>query len=59
MINAEQDTGVYPSDAQRIHDALGSTDKETRSIDTDHYFTTPGARAEKADIIARWIAHRW
>lgn len=59
VINAEQDTGVYPSDAQRIHDALGSTDKETRSVDTDHYFTTPGARAEKADIIAGWIAHRW
>lgn len=59
VINAEQDTGVYPSDAQRIHDALGSADKQMCSVDTDHYFTTPGARDEKADTIAAWIAHRW
>jgi pimeloyl-ACP methyl ester carboxylesterase len=59
VINAEQDTGVYPSDAQRIYDALASTDKTQCAIDTDHYFTTPGARTEKADIIARWIARRW
>jgi pimeloyl-ACP methyl ester carboxylesterase len=59
VINAEQDTGVYPSDAQRIHDALASTDKSTLSIDSDHYFTTPGARSEQADTIARWIAKRW
>jgi pimeloyl-ACP methyl ester carboxylesterase len=59
IINAEQDTGVYPSDAQRIYDALASTDKTQCAIDTDHYFTTPGARTEKADIIARWIARRW
>ena len=59
VINAEQDTGVYPSDAQRIHDALASTDKTLCSIDTDHYFTTPGARSEQADTIAKWIAKRW
>jgi pimeloyl-ACP methyl ester carboxylesterase len=59
VINAEQDTGVYPSDAQRIYNALASSDKSQRSIDTDHYFTTPGARSEKADTIAKWIAKRW
>jgi pimeloyl-ACP methyl ester carboxylesterase len=59
VINADQDTGVYPSDARRIHDALASTDKAQCSIDTDHYFTTPGARGEQADTIARWIAKRW
>ena len=59
VINAESDTGVFPSDAQRIHDALASTDKAQYSIDTDHYFTTPGARSEQADTIARWIAKRW
>jgi fermentation-respiration switch protein FrsA (DUF1100 family) len=59
VINAEQDTGVYPSDAQRIHDALKSQDKTQYSVDTDHYFTTPGARSEKADTIAKWIARRW
>ncbi|WKG04151.1 alpha/beta hydrolase [Mycolicibacterium sp. HK-90] len=59
VINADQDTGVYPSDAKRIYDALASADKEQCSIDTDHYFTTPGARSEQADTIARWIAKRW
>jgi pimeloyl-ACP methyl ester carboxylesterase len=59
VINAEQDTGVYPSDAQRIYNALASSDKSQCSIDTDHYFTTPGARSEKADTIAKWIAKRW
>lgn len=59
VINADQDTGVYPSDAQRIHDALASADKAQLSIDTDHYFTTPGARSEQADTIAKWIAKRW
>lgn len=59
VVNAEQDTGVFPSDAQRIHDALAGPDKTLHSIDTDHYFTTPGARAEKADLIADWIAQRW
>ncbi|EKF25513.1 alpha/beta hydrolase family protein [Mycolicibacterium hassiacum DSM 44199] len=59
VIDAEQDTGVFPSDAQRIYDALGSKDKSRCSIDTDHYFTTPGARTECADIIAKWIHRRW
>jgi esterase/lipase len=59
VINADQDTGVFPSDAKRIHDALASTDKKMCSIDSDHYFTTPGARSEQADTIAKWIAKRW
>jgi pimeloyl-ACP methyl ester carboxylesterase len=59
VINAEADTGVFPSDAQRIHDALAGTDKSHASIETDHYFTTPGARSEQADTIARWISKRW
>jgi pimeloyl-ACP methyl ester carboxylesterase len=56
VINADQDTGVFPSDARRIHQALSSTDKSLCSIDSDHYFTTPGARSELADMIAKWIA---
>jgi pimeloyl-ACP methyl ester carboxylesterase len=59
VINAEADTGVFPSDAQRIYDALASTDKTQCSIETDHYFTTPGARSEQADTIAKWISKRW
>ena len=59
VINAEADTGVFPSDARRICDALASADKTLSSINTDHYFTTPGARSEQADTIAKWIAKRW
>ncbi|OBK38832.1 alpha/beta hydrolase [Mycobacterium sp. 1165196.3] len=59
VINAEADTGVFPSDAQRIFDALAGTDKTQASVDTDHYFTTPGARTEQADTIAQWINKRW
>lgn len=59
VINAEADTGVFPSDAGRIYDALAATDKTRVAIDSDHYFTTPGARDEQADTIADWIAKRW
>jgi pimeloyl-ACP methyl ester carboxylesterase len=59
VINADADTGVFPSDARRIYDALGGTDKASVAIDTDHYFTTPGARSEQADTITKWIAKRW
>lgn len=59
VINAHADTGVFPSDAQRIYDALAGADKTQVSIDSDHYFTTPGARSEQADIIAAWIGKRW
>ncbi|WP_108637541.1 alpha/beta hydrolase [Mycobacterium numidiamassiliense] len=59
VINAEADSGVFPSDAQRIYDALAGADKAQVSIDTDHYFTTPGARTEQADTIAKWISKRW
>ena len=38
---------------------LGSTDKTLCAMDTDHYFTTPGARSEQADTIAKWITKRW
>lgn len=59
VINADADTGVFPSDAQRIYDGLAATDKTRCSIDTDHYFSTPGARTEQADTIAKWISKRW
>jgi pimeloyl-ACP methyl ester carboxylesterase len=59
VINAEADTGVFPSDARRIYGALASADKAQASIDSDHYFTTRGARSEQADTIARWITKRW
>ena len=58
VINAERDTGVFPSDAARIYDGLAAADKTRKSIDADHYFTTPGTRDEQADVIANWIGAR-
>ena len=54
VINAEQDTGVFPSDARRIYDALATNDKTLTSIDTDHYFTTPGS-AQRAGRYHRQV----
>lgn len=42
VINADADTGVFPSAAPRIYDALAGTDKARCSISTDHCFTTEG-----------------
>ncbi|MCF2529673.1 alpha/beta hydrolase family protein [Yinghuangia soli] len=61
VLNADADTGVFPSDADLVHKAIGSTDK-TRPDDLagDHYFRTPdGARDIVADVIADWIAERF
>lgn len=59
VINANRDTGVFPSDAAAIRDGLGATDKQFHVFDTDHYFLTPGAREEVSDLIAGWIGERF
>ena len=59
VINADRDTGVFPSDADLIFTALASNDKTRIDIDADHYFTTPGTRGEQADAITNWTAQRW
>ena len=59
MTMPHRDTGVFPSDAARILHAPAAADKTRLDIDADHYFTTPGARDEQADVIAEWIGARW
>nr|WP_312870820.1 alpha/beta hydrolase [Gordonia asplenii] len=62
VINADGDTGVFPSDAAAIVAALGSKDIQQHVISADHYFRRPngddGARVEMADLVAGWIADR-
>jgi pimeloyl-ACP methyl ester carboxylesterase len=59
VIQSTADTGVFPSDADAIHEALGSTDKTKVMIEGDHYLETPPhARAATAALIARWVADR-
>ncbi|WP_419228306.1 alpha/beta hydrolase [Gordonia sp. CPCC 205515] len=59
VLNADGDTGVFPSDAQQILDQLGATDKEFHEFATDHYFLENNARAEAADLIDAWIGKRF
>ena len=60
VINATADTGVFPSDAQAIEDALASSDKTRQDLPGDHYFLEPpGARETVADTIVAWLAARF
>lgn len=58
VIQSLGDTGVFPSDARRIYDLIGSQRKALHLIDGDHYLTAPDtARDHVADLIAAWT-HR-
>ncbi len=60
VINPTADTGVFPSDADRIADALVSGDKTRHDHAGDHYFLEPAAaRDAVADTIARWLTARF
>ena len=59
VIQSTADTGVFPSDAHAIHDALASTDTRLELIAGDHYLQEPaGARHVAADLIAAWVGER-
>lgn len=59
VIQSNQDTGVFPSDSEAIHAALGSADKTMVTMAGDHYLTEPsGARTEVADRIDAWLQAR-
>lgn len=56
VIQGTADTGVFPSDATRIFDAIGSADKQLELIPGAHYFEdSPAHRNVAADLIADWI----
>ena len=56
VVQADADTGVFPSDAQAMFDGLASTDKQLHTLTGDHYFQEPaGARDTVADLLAEWV----
>jgi hypothetical protein len=56
VVNADADTGIFPSDARLLHDWLGSSDKTLLSVAGDHYFQQPdNARDELVDVICGWV----
>lgn len=60
VINPDGDTGVFPSDANRIFEAIRSADKTRHDLAGDHYFLKPeGARDVLADLIASWVRARF
>lgn len=60
VVNADADTGVFPSDAAAMYGALAAEDKERHDLSGDHYFLTPdGARDGLADLIAAWLGERF
>jgi hypothetical protein len=56
VVQATMDTGVFPSDARTIHDALASADKRMVELRGDHYFQ--GERDPLADLVAGWVEER-
>jgi esterase/lipase len=57
VINADADTGVFPSQAKTIFDAIATPDKQLRTLHGDHYFQEPrGARDEVADLVTAWVS---
>lgn len=59
VIQSMADTGVFPSDARGIHEALAAEDKTLEFMAGDHYLTEPdGVREEVADRIDGWLRER-
>lgn len=59
VIQSLGDTGVFPSDARDIHEALAAEDTTLEFMAGDHYLTEPdGAREEVADRIDAWLKQR-
>ena len=56
VIQSMGDTGVFPTDARAILEAIGSPDKRLEFMTGDHYLTSPqSARDEVADRIQGWL----
>ena len=56
VLQSLADTGVFPSDAQRIYAGLAAANKSMHLLDGDHYLTEPAsARTAVPDLIANWV----
>lgn len=56
VVQGTADTGVFPSDARKIFDFIGSTDKRIELIPGAHYFEDSTAHRDAAvDLMTAWI----
>lgn len=59
VVQGLADTGVFPSDARKIFDSLGTADKELHMITGAHYFEdSRKVRDDMADLICDWVARK-
>src|SRR5439155_22124446 len=54
LVQSSGDTGIFPSDARAMFDAIGAPDKTMALPKGDPYFQHVGSRAERAELIAGW-----
>jgi len=56
VVQGTGDMGVFPSDAHKIFDAIGSKDKTLKLIPGAHYFEDSMAHREGvADLVVDWV----
>ena len=59
VVQGLADTGVFPSDAKKIFDNLGTADKELHMITGAHYFEdSRKVRDDMADLLCDWVAKK-
>ena len=59
VVQGMADTGVFPSDARKIFDFLGSSDKQLELIPGAHYFEDSiKERQNAADLVGSWIREK-
>lgn len=59
VVQGLADTGVFPSDAKKIFDNLGTADKELQMITGAHYFEdSRKVRDDMADLLCAWVAKK-
>ncbi len=59
VVQSTADMGVFPSDARKIFEAIGSPDKALEMVPGAHYFEDSEThRANAVDLMAAWIAAR-
>ncbi|MDE2561096.1 MAG: alpha/beta hydrolase [Sphingomonadales bacterium] len=56
VVQGTADTGVFPTDARRIHDSIGSADKRLELIPGQHYFEDSAQhRHDAASLVCDWV----
>jgi hypothetical protein len=59
VVQSTADMGVFPSDARKIYDAIGATDKALELVPGAHYFEDSEInRASVVDLMSAWIERK-